>query len=83
MEKKPHWIYKDLVSSGSGNESSRVYMSTDTHDGKSELIIEKTIIERYPVQEYEKVMDLYDRLNCGSGRKLWSLEEIAHPYNPK
>lgn len=83
MEKKPKWIYKDIVSSESSRESSKVYTSTDTDNGKSELIIEKTITERYPMEDYDKVMDLHDRLHCGSGRKLWTLEEIAHPYNPK
>lgn len=77
------YIFKDIVSSIGSEESSKVYMVTDKETGESKLVISKTITEHYPVTEYDNVIDLFDRLNCGSGRKSWKLNEIAHPYNPK
>lgn len=75
---KPSWLYKEIVSSTGSDESSRVHLSTNMETGKSELVIEKTIIERYPTKDYEKVMDLHERLTCGRGRKLFTLNELAH-----
>lgn len=83
VTKEKDMIFSDLVSSEGSGESSKVYTITTIKDGKTEIVIQKTITERYPVQDYEKVMDLYERLNCGSGRKCWTLDEIAHPFNPK
>lgn len=76
-----HFIYKDIISSIGAGESSKVFQQTTIHSGITELVIEKTIREYYPIQHYEKVMDLFERLNCVE-RKIWSLEEIAHPFNP-
>lgn len=77
-EEKPSWIYKDIVSSMGADEKSKVYLSTNMETGESELIIEKTIVERYPTKDYEKVMDLHERLTCGGGRKSFTLNELAH-----
>lgn len=60
----------------------KLYLCVDVRQGKTEVIIEKTIKERFPIQDLAKAVDLYERLTCGSGRKLWRLEELAHPYNP-
>lgn len=83
VTKEKDMIFSDLVSSEGSDEGSKVYTVTDIKSGKTEIVIQKTITERYPIQDYEKVMDLYERLSCGSGRKCWTLNEIAHPYNPK
>lgn len=80
--KKQDFIFKDIETTHGASESARVYLAVTIRDGESELVIEKTITERYPVQEYEKVIDLYERLTCGSGRKMFKLEQLAHPYNP-
>jgi len=71
------FIHKDLNETIGSNESSRVRLTVDILTGKAELVIEKTITEYYPVTDYDKVMDLYDRLNCGSGRKVFKLEDLA------
>lgn len=62
------------VSSG---ETSEVELEVDTADGGAKLVVRKTIIEYYSPTEYEKVMDLYERLNRGGGRKLWTLEDMT------
>lgn len=82
VTKEKDMMFGDIAKSISAGESSKVYTVTTIKTGETQLVIEKTITERYPVQDYEKVMDLYERLNCGGGRKAWKLEEIAHPYNP-
>lgn len=64
------------------DESTKMYLIVGVRNGVAEVVIEKTFTERYPVQELAKVADLFDRLTCASGRKAWSLEELAHPYNP-
>lgn len=76
------FIFKDIYVQGGSGESARVYLCVHISDGKSELVIEKTITERFPVTDFDKVTDLYERLTCASGRKAWQLEELAHGYNP-
>ena len=70
------YIFKDICSSSGASESSKVYLSVNTKDGTSELVIEKTITERYPTKDYDKVLGLYNKLNRGGGRKLWKLSEL-------
>lgn len=74
---KTESLIHDLKSSVGSGQRSSVYQYTDIHSGKTELVIEKTIIERYPVTEYEKVMKIYDNLNRGGGRRLWSLNDLT------
>ena len=75
-DKKTH-IHKDLASSTGSGESSQVYMTVEIATGEAELVIEKTIRERYPVQDYDKVMQLHENLNRGGGRRVWSLEDLT------
>lgn len=82
ITKERDMIFTDLFTTHGSNESVKVYQCTNVNTGESELVIEKTITERYPVTKLEKVIDLYERLTCGSGRKVWSLNEIAHKHNP-
>lgn len=77
MSKKETHIIKDIASVCGASESSRVYLIVDISDGEAELVVEKTITERYPVQEYEKVMKLHENLNRGGGRRRWSLEDLT------
>lgn len=77
MENNPKYIFKDLCSSVGSGESSKVYLSTNMDSGKSELVIEKTITERYPTKDYAQVMNLHERLNAGGGRRLWKLSELC------
>ena len=83
MEKEEtFFIFQTLKEISGTSESEKVYLATTIKDGKSELVISKTITERYPVQDYNKVMDLFERLSCGAGRKVFTLEELAHHFNP-
>jgi hypothetical protein len=83
VTKEKDVIFNDLASSTGTNESSKVYTVTEIRTGETEIVVEKRIIERFPIQEYDNVIDLYERLNCGGGRKVFKLEELAHKHNPK
>lgn len=76
MEKKLY-IHNKLKEIFGSSEGSKVTLTTNLKTGKSELVVEKTIREYFPVTDYEKVMDLYERLNCGSGRQVFKLEDLA------
>jgi len=69
---------KEIASQGGSDESARMYVYVTIHSGNAEVIIEKTVTQRMPIQDYEKAMDLYERLTCGNGRKVFTLEELAH-----
>lgn len=77
---KETFIHTPIKPSTGSTESAEVRMVTHIADGTSELVISKTITERYPVQDYEKVMALYESLNRGDGRRVFILEEIAKGY---
>lgn len=74
---KEKYIHKELVKSSTPGESTSVRMRTKIKDGSSELIISHTITERFAVQDYDKVMELKERLTNGEGRRFVSLDEIA------
>lgn len=76
MSKETHIIHDIAETCGAG-ESSRVYLIVDIRDGESELVIEKTYSERYPVQDYQEVMRLYRNLNRGGGRTVPTLEQLT------
>lgn len=71
-----HYIRKTIAGLHGSRERTEVLLEVDIKTGKSELIISKTIIEYYPVTDYEKVMDLHKKLNR-SGRKRYSLEDLT------
>lgn len=66
-----------IASSTGANERSEVELEADTSNGEVHLVVRKTITERYPVTEYEKVMDLHERLNRGGGRRRYTLEDLT------
>jgi hypothetical protein len=72
-----NYIRKTLASSHGSGESSEVYLEVDTKTGESELVISKTITERYPVTKHDKVMKLHDDLNRGGGRRVYSLKDLT------
>ncbi len=74
---KQQSIIHKICSSTGSSESSEVYMIADLISGETELVIEKTITERYPITDYDKVMELYEKINAGGGRKLLSLKDFA------
>jgi hypothetical protein len=71
------FLHNNIVSSTGSRESTRVYLSTSLKDGESELVIEKTYTERYPVTDYDKVMKLYEDLTDGGGRIVPTLKDLA------
>lgn len=83
MKKNEQFIFHPLRSSFGGGEDTKVEIVIDTHTGKSEVVVRHGLSARFPVTEIAKAYDLFERLICGSGRKAWKLEELAHPYNPQ
>lgn len=77
MEKE--FIRKDLASSIGSGEHSEVYLEVDIKTGESELIISKTIIERYPVTKYNKVMNLFKSITGGGGRRIFRIKDFKKP----
>lgn len=75
-ENKTH-IIKELGSTVGGGESSKIYAITNITSGKTEVVVEKTISQRFPVQEYEKAEKLYERLNGGNGRRVYTLDDLV------
>ncbi len=75
--KREDYIRKDLKSNIGSGESSEVYLEVEIKTGQSELVISKTITERYPVSDYHKVMELHEDLNRGGGRKSYSLKQLT------
>jgi len=71
------YIIHKICSSIGGGESSEVELVANTQTGETQLVIRKEIIERYPITDYEKVMRLYENLNRGGGRRVWSLEDLT------
>lgn len=70
-------IIHQIAASIGSTESSELRLIADTATGEVELVISKTITERYPITDYEKVKTLHDNLNRGGGRKVWTLEELT------
>jgi hypothetical protein len=77
MSKKETYIRKRIVASSGGSESSSVELQVEIKTGESELIIEKTIREFYPVTDYDKVIELHENLTRGGGRRCYSLEDLT------
>ena len=69
-------IYKSITGVTGSGESTEVFLMVDKKTGKSELVITKEIREYHPVTDYDKVIDLHERLNR-SGRRCYSLEDLT------
>jgi hypothetical protein len=80
--KKRDYIFNTLRESGGSDEDAKLYICTDVSTGKTEVWLQKTITQRFPIQELDKAEDLYERLTCGAGRRVYKPEDLAHPYNP-
>lgn len=83
MKKPTEYIFYETHSTIGGSEGSKVTIVINVQDGTTQVRVDKSISEYFDIKDYDKAVDLYERLNCGSGRKMWKLEEIAHPYNPR
>jgi len=73
--KKPEFIYKEICSRIGGGESTDVRLSVDTSTGEAQLIIEYSVREYHPVTDYEKVIDMYEKLGA-SGRKWLDVKKV-------
>lgn len=82
MTNKHPFIFHPLKYQLGGGEETKLEIVIDTTTGESQAVIRYSIAERFPITELEKAEDLFARLTCGDGRKVYTLEELAHPYNP-
>lgn len=71
------YIRKNITSTIGGRESTSVDLEVEIKTGKAKLLIKKTIVERYPVTDYKKVMQLHEDLNRGGGRQCYTLEDLT------
>ena len=53
-------------------------MITTVHSGKTEIVIEKTITKRMPVQDLRKAKEMYEQLTCGNGRRAYEIEDLIN-----
>lgn len=76
------FIFHNLKESVGSEESAKLYLCINVNKGTVEAVLTKSVTQRFPVQELEAAKDLYERLTCGSGRRVFKPEDLAHPYNP-
>ena len=81
MEKR-EYISNKLRESMGGDHHTKVTLVSNVATGKTEVILSHEISQRFPLTEIAKAEDLYERLTCGSGRRAYKPEDLAHPYNP-
>ena len=74
---KEVFITKEIEATYGSSESSRVELVVSTVTGEAELVIEKTFTERYPVTDYDKVIQLHKDLNRGGGRRAYTLMDLT------
>ena len=77
------WVHVGLQSCIGGAEKTKLFMITDVKEGNTKVFVSHEIREEFDVKDLEEATDLYERLTCGSGRKAWKPNELAHKYNPK
>ncbi|KKN06994.1 hypothetical protein LCGC14_1071840 [marine sediment metagenome] len=74
-EPQSHISYNLRESSGS-SEGARLYIITTISTGKTEVVLEKTIKKRFPIQKFNDVKLMYERLNGGGGRRVITIEDL-------
>lgn len=74
-EIKTH-IIKEIRSSNGSDEGGRLYVITTIHSGETEVVLEKTIKKRMPIQQYEEAELMYERLTGGGGRRVITIEDL-------
>lgn len=75
--KKERFIRSGLATQTGADESTEMFIEIDTETGESEVIIKKTVSCRKPVTELAAAKDLYARLTCGNGRRVFTPEDLA------
>ena len=77
MTDEDRFIRTTLNSCTGSDESTRMFVEIDTENGLSEIVIERSIRQRMPVQRIKKAKRLYEQLTGGSGRKIFKLEDLV------
>lgn len=60
MSEEKVFITKLICSRTGSGGNLKVELVADTKTGETRLVISKTVMERYPITDYEKVMALYE-----------------------
>lgn len=68
-------IKHEIASCTGGDENASVTLFAYTDSGETQIVVRKTYLRRFNLQEYAKAMKLYEELN-GAG-KIVTLESIA------
>lgn len=80
--KKLNFLFHTLMERYGMGEETKLEQITTIKDNESKLKISFTISESFDIKDYNKAVDLYERLGCGGGRRMYKLDELAHHYNP-
>lgn len=83
IKKGTDFIFNKTHSCVGGGESTDVTIVINVSRGETYVKVHHEISETFEIKDYNKAVDLYDRLTCGSGRKMYKPSDLAHPYNPK
>jgi hypothetical protein len=70
-------IVKEIMKSCGSEERASLELIADTESGESYFLIEKTIIQRVPLKEYDYAIELYKKLTRGGGRRVYTLEDLT------
>jgi len=80
--RKREFIFNKLRETSGSEQSTKLTLCTDVATGETTAIVSHEISQRFPVTEVNTAEDLFERLTCGSGRRAYKPQDLAHPYNP-
>lgn len=53
---------KRITEVSGGDGRSELYTTTDLNEDKTQIVIQETVIRRFPAKDYKRVMELYNTL---------------------
>lgn len=69
-------IIKNIASSIGGGSSTSLYISIDVEDGKSQVVIEHTIVERHDIKDFHRIKALFEKIANPPRKRDVHIEEI-------
>jgi len=83
IKKGTEYLFNETHKCFGGGESTTVKIVINVQKGETQVKVEHSISQYFPIQEYDNAVNLYERLTCGGGRRMYKPEDLAHGYNPK